>query len=42
MVHDGFSDYSPSMRTQDSAWTPGSSIPDISPRPSIETARTFL
>lgn len=42
MVHDGFSDYSPSMRTQGSAWTPGSSIPDISPRPSIETARTFL
>lgn len=33
------SDYTPSTTSQ---WTPGSSIPDISPRPSIETARTFL
>jgi hypothetical protein len=42
MVPDGFSDYTPSTGTQDSHWSPGSSIPDISPRPSIETARTFL
>jgi hypothetical protein len=42
MVADGFSDYTPSTGTQDSHWSPGSSIPDISPRPSIETARTFL
>jgi len=33
------SDYTPSTSSQ---WTPGSSIPDISPRPSIETTRTFL
>jgi len=33
------SDYTPSTTSQ---WTPGSSIPDISPRPSIETTRTFL
>jgi hypothetical protein len=42
MIADGFSDYTPSTGTQDSHWSPGSSIPDISPRPSIETARTFL
>lgn len=46
MVNDGFSDYSPSstMSSHDGedGWSPGSSIPDISPRPSIETARTFL
>lgn len=34
------SDYTPSATS--SQWTPGSSIPDISPRPSIETSRTFL
>jgi len=46
MVNDGFSDYSPSstMSSHDGedGWSPGSSIPDISPRPSIETTRTFL
>jgi hypothetical protein len=44
MVADGFSDYSPSTDTRDGGdgWSPGSSIPDLSPRPSIETARTFL
>ena len=36
------SDYSPSTATHGSQWTPGSSIPDISPRTSIETTRTFL
>lgn len=46
IVNDGFSDYSPSstMSSHDGedGWSPGSSIPDISPRPSIETTRTFL
>jgi hypothetical protein len=46
MVNDGFSDYAPSstMSSHDGedGWSPGSSIPDISPRPSIETTRTFL
>lgn len=46
MVNDGFSDYSPSstMSSHDGehGWSPGSSIPDISPRPSIETTRPFL
>ncbi|KAF2435587.1 hypothetical protein EJ08DRAFT_692827 [Tothia fuscella] len=43
-VADGFSDYSPSTGSagNESLFSPGSSIPDISPRPSIETARTFL
>lgn len=36
------SEYTPSTTTHDSQWTPGSSIPDISPRTSIETTRTFL
>jgi hypothetical protein len=39
-TEDVTSDYTPSATS--SQWTPGSSIPDISPRPSIETARTFL
>ncbi|TID26352.1 gb [Venturia nashicola] len=46
MVNDGFSDYAPSstMSSHDGedGWSPGSSIPDISPRPSIETTRTFF
>ena len=43
---DAFSDYTPSTRSSragSGTWTPISSIPDISsPRPSIETIRTFL
>ncbi len=39
---DVLSDYTPSTATHGSRWTPGSSIPDISPRTSIETTRTFL
>ncbi|QDS71137.1 hypothetical protein FKW77_009881 [Venturia effusa] len=46
MVNDGFSDYAPSsiMSSHDGedGWSPGSSIPDISPRLSVETTRTFL
>jgi hypothetical protein len=46
--HDAYSEYAHSIRTTDSQWSPNSSIPDLSPRPSmetaytIETARTFL
>jgi hypothetical protein len=45
---DSYSEYAHSIRTTDSQWSPDSSIPDLSPRPSmetahtIETARTFL
>ncbi|KIW08697.1 uncharacterized protein PV09_00644 [Verruconis gallopava] len=45
---DGFSEYAHSVRTTESQWSPDSSIPDLSPRPSmetaltVETARTFL
>jgi len=44
----GFSEYAHSIRTTTSQWSPDSSIPDLSPRPSMETAvtgetaRTFL
>ena len=44
----GFSEYAHSIRTTTSQWSPDSSIPDLSPRPSmetahtVETARTFL
>lgn len=46
--HDAYSEYAHSLHNGESVWSPGSSIPDLSPRPSmetahtIETARTFL
>lgn len=45
---DGFSDCALSIDPgtddggEDEGWSPGSSIPDLSPRPSAETTRTFL
>ena len=42
------SEYAHSTHTTDSVWSPTSSIPDLSPRPSmetaltVETARTFV
>jgi hypothetical protein len=38
---DAFSEYAHSIRTTTSQWSPDSSIPDLSPRPSMETAMTI-
>lgn len=38
--HDGFSEYAHSIHTTTSQWSPDSSVPDISPRPSMETVLT--
>jgi hypothetical protein len=38
--NDGFSEYAHSIQTTTSQWSPDSSIPDISPRPSMETILT--
>jgi hypothetical protein len=39
--NDAYSEYAHSVRTSDSQWSPNSSIPDLSPRPSVETAHTI-